>query len=109
AIDDTAELPSLSGDTAATQKRDDEDTLTGLDAVPAVQTSVARPVPTGLAQARPPRRKRRLSLRWALAITFVVLAAAAGAAVYGLSRANFVGADRNGYVAVYQGVPWDLP
>jgi protein phosphatase len=39
----------------------------------------------------------------------VLLALLAGAAVYGASRANFVGADSNGYVAVYQGVPWNLP
>jgi hypothetical protein len=29
--------------------------------------------------------------------------------VFGLSRANFVGADGSGHVAVYQGVPWNLP
>ena len=29
--------------------------------------------------------------------------------MYGLSRANFVGVNDNGFVAVYQGVPWNLP
>jgi hypothetical protein len=29
-------------------------------------------------------------------------------AVFGLSRAHFVGVDENGTVAVYQGLPWDL-
>jgi hypothetical protein len=38
----------------------------------------------------------------------LLVAAAVGGAVYGLSRANFVGVDKNGYVAVYQGVPWNL-
>ncbi len=33
----------------------------------------------------------------------------AGFAVFGLSRANFVGADASGHVSVYQGVPWNLP
>ena len=31
-----------------------------------------------------------------------------GGALYGLSRAYFVGADSNGNVTVYQGVPFDL-
>lgn len=30
------------------------------------------------------------------------------AAFWGLSRANFVGVDEDGQVAIYQGVPWDL-
>ena len=38
-----------------------------------------------------------------------MLAGLAGAAVFGLSRAHFVGAQGNGHVAVYQGVPWNLP
>ena len=29
--------------------------------------------------------------------------------MYGLSRANFVGVNDEDYVAVYQGVPWNLP
>ena len=44
-----------------------------------------------------------------IAIVAVLLVAVAGLAVFGLSRANFVGADKNGFVAVYQGVPWNLP
>ena len=39
----------------------------------------------------------------------LLLAAVAGAGVYGLSRANFVGVNDKGFVAVYQGVPWNLP
>ena len=60
-----------------------------------------------LEPARP--RRRRFSWRIALPLAAVLLAALAGAAVFALSRANFVGADKNGYVAVYQGVPWNLP
>ena len=29
-------------------------------------------------------------------------------AVFGLSRAHFVGVEDDGTVAVYQGLPWDL-
>ena len=44
-----------------------------------------------------------------LAVLAVLIVAFAGLAVFGLSQANFVGADENGFVAVYQGVPWNLP
>ena len=44
-----------------------------------------------------------------MALALVLLAVVGGLAVYLGSRANFVGVDGNGYVAVYQGVPWDLP
>ncbi len=30
------------------------------------------------------------------------------AALWGLSRANFIGAGDDGHVAIYQGIPWDL-
>jgi len=57
-----------------------------------------------------PRRKRR---RWGRRILLVVLALAfvallLGGALFGLSRAYFVGADEEGFVVVYQGVPLDL-
>jgi len=38
----------------------------------------------------------------------LVLAAAIGLGLFGLSQAHFVGAQSDGHVAVYQGVPWDL-
>ena len=37
-----------------------------------------------------------------------MVALLAGLALLGLSRAHFVGAERSGHVAVYQGLPWDL-
>jgi PPM family protein phosphatase len=99
-LDDTVELPG----TVVTPERaaDDEDTLGEEDQVPIVQRTVA-------AQAPAPKKRRRLSWKVVLAIALVLIAAAVGGAVYGLSRANFVGVDKNGYVAVYQGVPWNLP
>ncbi len=37
-----------------------------------------------------------------------LFAGLAGLALWGLSRAHFVGADSTGHVVVYQGVPWNL-
>ena len=81
-----------------------EDKLTNLQPV-----AQSRPVPPVVAAAKP-RRKRR---RWGRRILLVVLALAfvallLGAALFGLSRAYFVGADEGGNVVVYQGVPFDL-
>ena len=54
----------------------------------------------------PPRRtKRWILILLAVLALFVGLAALA---LWGLSRAHFVGATQDGRVAVYQGVPWDL-
>jgi hypothetical protein len=38
----------------------------------------------------------------------VVVVAVLAAALWGVSRANFVGVDDQGHFVVYQGVPWDL-
>jgi PPM family protein phosphatase len=102
-LDDTIELPGATASPVpVAEPADDEDTLGEEDKVPVVQQTVARPV---LA----PKKRRRLSWKVAVAVAVVLLAAAVGGAVYGLSRANFIGVDKSGYVAVYQGVPWNLP
>ena len=62
-----------------------------------------------VAQAAPRKKRRRWGRRilWAvLALGFVALLF--GGALFGLSRAYFVGADEQGTVVVYQGVPFDL-
>jgi PPM family protein phosphatase len=104
-LDDTIELPGavLAPDPAAA---DDEDTLSGLDAVPVVSAEAA-----GAAAPPPATAKKRRFPTWKIAVPLVILllAAVAGAGVYGLSRANFVGVNDKGFVAVYQGVPWNLP
>jgi PPM family protein phosphatase len=102
------------------QDEDLEDTLTGLDppvAVAAAQTAVLEresewgpaydeePVPRAAPAKSEPRWGRRAILI-ALALTFV--AAVVAAAFWTLARANFIGVDDQGNVAVYQGVPWDL-
>ena len=106
-------------------EQDLEDTLTGLEA-PTVSTAVPAAVldreeetmPGAWGPAieepepeprRPPVRKgrwRRRVLWSALGLVFALGVVAA--AFWALSRANFIGADADGYVVVYQGVPWGL-
>ena len=102
-----------------------EDTLTGLEVPPALRatetTILAPPAEAGWPvdepveqsperSERPPRPRRsrwRRRLVWgALALTFILLVIAA--ALWGLSRAYFVGADDEGNVTVFQGLPYDL-
>jgi protein phosphatase len=105
-LEDTIELPGTSVSPALPDGPVDEDTLGGLEPVPTVeQTTVAR-VPAAVA---PKAGRGRLSWKIGLVIAAVALAALVAGAVYGLSRANFVGADGAGLVAIYQGVPWNLP
>jgi serine/threonine protein phosphatase PrpC len=78
-----------------------EDTLTDL-----------RPVEQTEPVAQEPRPRRRRShwgrrILWAvLGVAFVALIL--GGALFGLSRAYFVGADADGNITVYQGVPFDF-
>ena len=104
---------------------EDEDTLSGLegfrvlpepvpdsdpDALPSGGVTVVEravlPPRTAEVLPPPPRRtKRWILILLAVLALFVGLAALA---LWGLSRAHFVGATQDGRVAVYQGVPWDL-
>jgi PPM family protein phosphatase len=110
---------------AVAEAGEDEDTLSGLegfrvlpepvpesdpDALPSGgMTVVERAVlPPRTAEVLPPpprRTKRWILILLAVLALFVGLAALA---LWGLSRAHFVGATQDGRVAVYQGVPWDL-
>jgi serine/threonine protein phosphatase PrpC len=79
-----------------------EDTLTGL---PPVQATA----PPAAQEPRPRRRRShwRGRILWAvLGVAFVGLIL--GGALFGLSSAYFVGADEDGNVTVYQGVPFDF-
>ena len=107
AIDDTIELPGTVV-AAAPATADDEDTLDGLDAVPVVAASDG---PAEAATPDPPRSAKRRFFSWkvGLPLALVFIALVAGAGVYAASRANFVGVNGKGFVAVYQGVPWNLP
>jgi serine/threonine protein phosphatase PrpC len=92
-----------------------EDTLTGLEP-PALAGdeetgwTLAPPEPVSAAPARAPRpAKSRWPRRIVLALVALAFVAVLVAlAFFGLSRAHFVGADEDGRVAVYQGLPWTL-
>jgi serine/threonine protein phosphatase PrpC len=78
-----------------------EDTLTDLRPVERAEPAVQEP--------RPRRKQSHWGRRivWAvLGLAFVALIL--GGALFGLSRAYFVGADPDGNVTVYQGVPFDF-
>jgi serine/threonine protein phosphatase PrpC len=78
---------------------DEEDTLSELARVPVSATVDGR-------HAGPPRGRRRAPLFAALAL--VILVGASGLVVWGLWSSHFVGAEQDGHVAVYQGVPWNI-
>jgi serine/threonine protein phosphatase PrpC len=104
------ETAVMSGDGRGTQE-DLEDTLTGLEAPAVAQKeeygwTIAPPVSR---RAEPAKAKRRWGRRLLVSLTgavFVIVLVAL--AFFGLSRAHFVGADEDGRVAVYQGLPWTL-
>jgi PPM family protein phosphatase len=78
-----------------------EDTLTDMPPVQKAEPAVQEP--------RPRRRRSHWGRRilWgALGLAFVALIL--GGALFGLSRAYFVGADEEGNITVYQGVPFDF-
>jgi protein phosphatase len=105
----------------------DEDTLDELDRVPAIETMVIPPaqiesqlrsprdgVPPvaarepAAAPRRRPARERRVSRAILLFSSLTIVIVLAALVVWGLSRSYFVGATKDGRVAVYQGFPWDL-
>jgi protein phosphatase len=135
----TAPYPAV--EVGAASARDDEDTLTEADRVPALRPAVDTMVvrveeivrhedewlaeaPTAaLAPPAPPRTRpgawrRERSERAAvlglprrvlwIGAGLCILLIVAALVVWGLSRAYFVGAQRDGRVAVYQGVPFDV-
>ena len=113
--DDTVRLPAVHEGHA---DPDDEDTLDELDGVPTLETVVVPPEQAeawrsangGAARderAAAPRRSSRRRFLYGL-LTVLVLAGACVAALWALSRSHFVGAEEDGHVAVYQGVPYDV-
>jgi serine/threonine protein phosphatase PrpC len=95
----------------AGEPADDDDTLSELDGVPVV---TARPdewsadgdVPPEPVVTHPRPRKSRARLYWIIAIA--ILLAIIGLGLFGLSQSHFVGAQKDGHVAVYQGLPYDI-
>ena len=101
-----------------------EDTLTGLDAPTLLKAAPAAVLERedgtkaeawgpALDDEKPEPDRRRPRPRWrrrfflsVLSLAFVLVVIAA--AFWALSRANFIGADEDGNVVIYQGVPWGL-
>jgi serine/threonine protein phosphatase PrpC len=79
-------------------QEDEEDTLDELHRVPAV--AVDEP------EKREGHPVRRRAI--ALALLAIAILLACAFAVWGLWRSHFVGAEPDGHVAVYQGVPWNI-
>ena len=103
-LDDTLVAGNGRGDT-----EDLEDTLTGLEPISDTMTAHWEEVPEPAAKKAETKRRPRIrrGLLWALAI-LALLVVLGAAAFWGLARAYFIGADEDGNVAVYQGVPWEL-
>jgi PPM family protein phosphatase len=78
----------------------EEDTLSELDRVPAVAVEE----PEEREHERHPVRRRVI----VLTLLSIAILLACAFAVWGLWRSHFVGAEPDGHVAVYQGVPWNI-
>jgi PPM family protein phosphatase len=99
-------------------EEDDEDTLDELSGVPTASITTIGPAPVleDLDRRRqeaeeaeaPAHRKKRRSRVPLVLLGVLVLVLLAIAALWGISRAHFVGAQEDGHVAVYQGLPWDI-
>jgi protein phosphatase len=114
---------------AVEEAGEDEDTLSGIEGfsiplpepVPDVDpeaqpsggvTVVDRVLParpaTTTAEVLPPPRRQTSRVIVIVLLVIALFVGLAALALWGLSRAHFVGATVDGRVAVYQGVPWDL-
>ncbi len=91
----------------------DEDTFSDLE-LPLASPAPPEPAADSPLIAEPrrsvvsPRGHGRASkVALLVALVLVLFAGVAGLALWGLSRAHFVGADSTGHIVVYQGVPWN--
>jgi serine/threonine protein phosphatase PrpC len=60
-------------------------------------------------RAQPPRRRRRLRVPVGLVVALAIVAIAVLGGYYATQTVYFVGGTKDGFVAVYRGVPYDLP
>jgi len=105
------EAAERTDESAAPDEEDDEDTLSGLEGVPVV---TARPdewatdgdVPDAAIGHPAGKKRSRARIYWIAAL--VILLAIIGLGLFGLSQSHFVGAQKDGHVAVYQGLPYDI-
>ena len=94
----TLSLPPEQEEAAADS--DDAETLDEIDRVPAITTAEPEP------RRKEPHPVRRRALLSGVALIAVILVC--GFAVWGLWYSHFVGAEPDGHVAVYQGIPWNV-
>ena len=85
-------------ESASAQEPDSAKTLTEVDAVPVL---TLEPKQSSLSH-----RSRRITL---LVLAFAFLLTLVGLGVFTVSTAHFIGVEPGGRVAVYQGLPYDLP
>jgi serine/threonine protein phosphatase PrpC len=105
-IEQTARLPAPVEPDESDQEAD---TLDELDRVPAVDTMVVPPERAHEVIAPREERRRSFGRRFLYGVlALLVIAAALVLILWGVSRAHFVGAEHDGYVAVYQGLPYDV-
>ncbi len=90
------------------QPADDEATLSGLEAVPTVDDTMLLTRDELEALTAPAEHDHRVSRTAILAGSIGVVVILAALVVWSLSRSYFVGAQKDGHVAVYQGFPWDI-
>jgi serine/threonine protein phosphatase PrpC len=92
-LERTVLLPPVSED-------DDEDTLDEHRGVPVIETEEP---------SRPRQDGSHAGRRALLAmLALVLIVGVCGGVAWGLWRSHFVGAEPDGHVAVYQGIPWNL-
>lgn len=115
--EDTATMPAARPEEE--RRADEEDTLSGLEPLPVIEADTIVVPPQRIdewaatgdeasASEPEPAAGRRLSRPVLLAGSLALVAVLAGLLVWGLSRSYFVGATKEGHVAVYQGFPWDV-
>jgi len=103
-LDATAPLPPPADEDGDTDELDD--TLTGEEAQPvATVAPAAEPAEPPRPAPKKPRKSRR-AFAVVAALLFVALLLLV--AFWGLANAHFVGAEDDGSVAVYQGLPYDV-
>jgi PPM family protein phosphatase len=93
---------------APEQPADDEATLSGLEAVQTVDDTMLLTRDELEALTAPAGHERHVSRTAILAGSVGVVVILAALVVWSLSRSYFVGAQKDGHVAVYQGFPWNL-
>jgi serine/threonine protein phosphatase PrpC len=89
--------------TGSAEALDETGEIAGLP--PEEETLHGVPSPFAAEEAASRRRARMGPALIATGLAVLVLGAIA---VFGLSRAHFVGVEKDGAIAVYQGLPWDL-